>query len=86
MLTPVSFPADMMETESGGVSPPPRTHLTLAETRRIGIEDIERNYLRNLLAKNKGKINQSAKEAAISTRQLNKLMNKYGIHKEEFRS
>ena len=34
---------------------------------------------------NGGKINDSARVAGISCRQLNKLMNKYGIRKEEFK-
>jgi DNA-binding NtrC family response regulator len=37
------------------------------------------------LARHKGKIGESAEAAGISTRQLNKLMNKYGIKKEEFK-
>jgi DNA-binding NtrC family response regulator len=58
---------------------------TLAEVRRRAIEDIERNYIKELLSRNKGKINISASEAGISTRQLNKLMNRYDIRKEAFK-
>jgi DNA-binding NtrC family response regulator len=85
MLTASCFPADMMELEAGGGTFSPGSRLTLAEVRQRGIEDIERNYLRNVLARNKGRINQSAQEAGISTRQLNKLMNKHGLQKEDFR-
>ena len=37
------------------------------------------------MARNHGKINISATEAGITTRQLHKLMSKYGIRKEEFK-
>ena len=36
--------------------------------------------------RNNGKINQSAQEAGISTRQLHKLMLKYGLRKEDFKN
>ena len=50
-----------------------------------GVEEVERNYLKDVLARHEGKIGDSAKTAGISTRQLNKLMHKYGIRKEEFK-
>jgi len=59
--------------------------LTLAEARQRSIEEIERNYLKEVLIRNKGKINESARNAGISSRQLNKLMNRYGLRKEEFK-
>ncbi len=60
--------------------------MTLAETRQRGIDEIERNYLKDVLSRNQGKINESARDAGITPRQLNKLMNKYGIRKEEFKA
>jgi len=39
-----------------------------------------------VLAKNQGKIKESASVAGVTTRQLHKLMKRYGIRKEEFRS
>ena len=77
VLTPESFPVELFESESA---------LTLAEVRRKGIEDIERSYLKELLARNRGKVKESAEAAGITTRQLHKLMAKYGIHKEEYRT
>jgi DNA-binding NtrC family response regulator len=38
------------------------------------------------VTRNQGRINISAAEAGISTRQLHKLMTKYGIHKEAFKN
>ena len=60
--------------------------LTLAEARREGLEIIERNYIREQLLRNKGKIKDTAKGAGITTRQLHKLMRKHNIRKEEFKS
>jgi DNA-binding NtrC family response regulator len=42
--------------------------------------------LKELLTENKGRIKTSAEVAGISTRQLSKLMKKYGLRKEEFKS
>jgi DNA-binding NtrC family response regulator len=85
-LTPESFPSELFESESTPVFIPSSETLTLTQARQRGVEEIERNYLKDVLARYKGKIGESAKAAGISTRQLNKLMNKYGIRKEEFKS
>jgi transcriptional regulator with GAF, ATPase, and Fis domain len=84
-LTPESFPKELFDFETGEGIHHLDAALPLAEVRQRGIEDIERNYLKELLAKHKGKINESANHAGITTRQLNKLMNKYGIRKEDFK-
>ena len=86
ILTPESFPNELFDSESSPVFIPSSDSLTLAEARQHGIEEIERNYLKDVLARNKGRINESARNAGISTRQLNKLMNRYGIRKEEFKA
>ena len=86
LLTPESFPSELFENEATSVSIPTGKELTLAEVRRQGIEEIERKYLHDVLARNRGKINDSARDAGISCRQLNKLMNRYGIRKEEFKA
>jgi DNA-binding NtrC family response regulator len=84
-LTPASFPSELIGPESKQVFVLSSEALTLAQARQIGIEEVERNYLKEVLARNKGKISESAKASGISSRQLNKLMNKYGIKKEEFK-
>jgi DNA-binding NtrC family response regulator len=86
LLTPESFPSELFETEATSVFIPTGMQLTLAEVRQQGVEEIERNYLKDVLARNQGKINDSARDAGISCRQLNKLMNRYGIRKEEFKA
>lgn len=85
VLTPESFPGELFEAETTSVVLPSSEHLTLADARQHGIGEIERNYLKDVLARNKGKINESARDAGISSRQLNNLMNKYGLRKEEFK-
>ena len=57
----------------------------LAEVRRQSLEHIERQYLKELMAKHLGRINQAAETAGITTRQLHKLLSKYRIRKEEFK-
>jgi DNA-binding NtrC family response regulator len=86
VLTPESFPGELFEEETVSVKIPSSEQLTLAEVRQRSIEDIERNYLKDALIRNKGKINETARDAGISSRQLNKLMNRYGLRKEEFKS
>ncbi len=85
LLTPESFPSELF----GKDIPAPQIQFsptqTLAETRQKGIEHIERQYLKEVLTWNRGKINQSARDAGVSTRQLHKLLTKYNIRKEQFK-
>ena len=85
LLTPESFPGELFRSQESLASLPANSLPTLAEARNKGIEDIERRYLRQILSKNNGKINDSAHDAGITTRQLNKLMKKYDLRKEEFK-
>jgi len=87
VLTPESFPAGIFESDSA----PPAVlatydHLPLAEARRHAIEEFERQYLKELFIRTKGRVNRAAEEAGISSRQLNKLMVKYDIQKETFKA
>jgi DNA-binding NtrC family response regulator len=86
VLLPESFPGEFFESESDVAFLPTNSTLTLAQVRRRGLEEIERNYLKQVLTRNKGRISVSAREAGISTRQLNKLMTRHGIKKEAFKS
>ncbi len=84
-LTPESFPSELFDNTE------PRTEIaidttdTLASVRKKGLVEIERRYLKELLFRNKGKINASASEAGVGTRQLNKLMHKYNLDKGIFK-
>jgi len=85
VLTPESFPSELFDPALPSADIQVNTAQHLAEVRRIGIAQIERRYIKELLGRNHGRINQSAAEAAVTTRQLHKLMKKYGIRKEEFK-
>ena len=85
-LKPESFPSELFESPGFSPSMTVDPSLTLAEARREGLEIIERNYIREQLLRNKGKIKDTAKGAGITTRQLHKLMRKHNIRKEDFKS
>jgi DNA-binding NtrC family response regulator len=86
MLTPERFPNELFAHKTLQLQLCPDRSMTLAEARRKGLEEFERRYLEELLAQNKGKIQESAKAAGISTRQLHKLLTKYGIKKETYKT
>lgn len=85
LLRPESLPRDLFSGGSAGAGVPVDISLTLAQVRRQGIEAIERYYLKELLALNAGRINATAANAGISSRQLRKLLAKYEIHKQDFK-
>ena len=85
VLTPENFPVELFETDSRAAFLPIDTTKPLAESRQLAVEDFERQYLNKLFLRTKGRVNLAAKEADISTRQLNKLMAKHGIRKEAFK-
>ena len=85
VLTPESFPAGLFESGDAHAVPPVQARLPLADARRHVIEDFERQYLKELFTRSKGRVNRAAQDAGVSSRQLNKLMAKYGIQKEAFK-
>lgn len=85
IMSATSFPAELFASRpqlNWGLSD---TSLTLAETRRAGMDVLEKSYLSELLREKKGRIMAAAETAGISTRQLNKLMKKHEFHKEDFK-
>jgi DNA-binding NtrC family response regulator len=86
ILTPESFSKELFTSQSSEVPVKPDISLTLAEVKRSVIEQTEKSYLTNLLAVKRGRIKNTAEAAGIGSRQLHKLMKKYGIKKEDFRS
>ena len=84
-LTPESFPSELFESIEPITEIAIDTSETLVAVRKKGIAEIERRYLKGLLARNRGRINASASEAGIGTRQLNKLMHKYNLDKGLFK-
>ncbi|MFH1034596.1 MAG: sigma-54 dependent transcriptional regulator [Pseudomonadota bacterium] len=85
VLTPEGFPSDLFAFDGRGQRPSTDLRLTLAEARRRAVERVEREYLRELLLANKGRINLSAQGAGITTRQLHKLMTRYRLNKQDFK-
>lgn len=85
VLSPERFPNDLFGGGHATSQLPIDTAFTLAEARRRGIETAERQYLRQVLNANEGRIGKTAEAAGISSRQLHKLMTRYKIRKEEFR-
>jgi DNA-binding NtrC family response regulator len=85
VLSPESFPSELFEDDAVAASVPFDADRTLAEVRRQGLKEIEKAYIQEQLNRHKGKIKDSAKSAGITTRQLHKLMKRYGIRKEEFK-
>jgi DNA-binding NtrC family response regulator len=84
-LTPESFPSELFERIEPMAEIAIDTRETLAAVRSRALAETERRYLKQILSRNKGRINASAAEAGISTRQLNKLMNKYHLKKSAFK-
>jgi DNA-binding NtrC family response regulator len=60
--------------------------LPLPEARKIAIDEFERTYLEKLLKKHSGKINISAQEAHITTRQFSRLAAKHGLDKKNYKA
>jgi len=85
ILTPESFPSELFTIETSSIRFPVDAFSTLKAFREKSIEESERQYLKDLLKRNSGKIGESAIIAGISTRQLSKLLKKYGIRKEEYK-
>jgi len=85
ILTPASFPTELFAGEPSAAPIHAETQLTLADVRSRAVREAEMHYLRELLARTGGRINRTAKAAGVTVRQINKLMHKYGMKKEEFR-
>ncbi|RPI03177.1 MAG: sigma-54-dependent Fis family transcriptional regulator [Calditrichaeota bacterium] len=85
LLTPSSFPAELF-----GHLPVIELHSidtsrSLAAVRAQEVARIEKKYLQEQLAKQNGKIFETASASGIGVRQLHKLMIKYQISKEMFK-
>jgi DNA-binding NtrC family response regulator len=86
VLTPESFPRELFTSDFSNPDPFLDTSLSLSEVRRKTIAVVEKTYLQNLLTFHRGHIQKTATTARVSTRQLHKLLSKYGINKQDFKS
>ncbi len=84
-LSPGSFPADLMALHHPGNPDEPGDSHPLAEVRRRAVEEVERRYLLRLLGQKKGRMDQAAAQAGVTTRQLHNLMTKYGLASRDFK-
>ncbi|NTW44228.1 MAG: sigma-54-dependent Fis family transcriptional regulator [Anaerolineaceae bacterium] len=85
MLIPEHFPSEVLSRDCTVPIQLSNEELSLAEARSIALEKFEQLYIKNLIARNKGKIALSAAKANITPRQLNRLMARYGIRKEDYK-
>ncbi|MGD9306077.1 MAG: sigma-54 dependent transcriptional regulator, partial [Desulfobacterales bacterium] len=68
VLTPESFPAGLFESGDLHAVLPVVAPLPLADARRLAIEEFERQYLKELFTRSKGRVNRAAEDAGISSR------------------
>ena len=85
VLTPESFPAELVQSMDPGGAASLDISQPLADIRRRTVEFVERAYLRELLAEHGGRIKSSAAHAGVTPRQLHNLLTKYEIRKEDFK-
>lgn len=86
LLQPESLPSEFFTPTSKSAIIPMDTQLSLAEVRNRAIEDVERQYLKEILTKFQGRINETADAAGVGVRQIHKLMSKYGFDKKDFKA
>ena len=85
LLKPERFPSMLVNGLKTGADLASEIELPLAESRQKIINAFEQAYLTTLLTKHKGKVNVSAQEAGISTRQLSRLVAKYDLDVKTFK-
>ncbi len=86
MLGPQHFPDDLVTVTPFIETLPDQENLSLSLARQIATEEFERSYLKNLMKHCKGKMNLAAQKAQITTRQLNRLMSRHSIRKNDFKN
>ncbi len=86
ILTPESFPQELFDLDKPEAKVLLDTNLTLSEARKQSIEQVERQYLKELLSIHHGRINKTAEAAGITPRQLHKLLSKHQIQKELYKN
>ncbi|MBL6996512.1 sigma 54-interacting transcriptional regulator [Desulfobacula sp.] len=84
-LTARNLPSDLFASDFNNIGVKPDTSMTLSNMRKRAVQETECVYLKELLNGHCGRINQTAKSARISTRQLHKLLLKHKIAKEDYK-
>lgn len=83
-IMPKHFPVEIQRFASETPANDPGA--SLAQARQHAIDTFERSYLATLLEQTKGRINRAAFQAKITPRQLNRLLNRHGLNKNDFKS
>ncbi len=81
MLSPDNFPPDLFVGGAPLANVSLDLSLPLSEVRNQAKEHAQRRYIEELLAECRGKVSVTAERAGITTRQLRKLLCRYGIDK-----
>ncbi len=84
-LTPDSFPGELFGLGQSAPGVPLDLSQTLARYRNQARGQAERLYLEEQLAACRGRIKDTAERSGITTRQLNKLMTRHGLRKEDYK-
>ncbi|MEW5735849.1 MAG: sigma-54 dependent transcriptional regulator [Thermodesulfobacteriota bacterium] len=84
-LTPESFPAELFPLKHAMANLKPEGSETLAAARQRALEEFTARYLAEKLAQHRGSVKETARAADITTRQLSKLMRRYGLKKEDYK-
>jgi len=74
VLSPESFPLEIIEAEDNQTHIHIDVNKPLVEVRQYCVKETERQYLKQLMEIHKGKINKVAEAAGVSTRQLHNLL------------
>ncbi len=84
IMMPQNFPQETMpgfDSEIAGND----VGTSLAQARQHAINVFEHSYLTTLLEQTGGRIGLSAQKAGITSRQLNRLLNRHGLNKNDFK-
>jgi DNA-binding NtrC family response regulator len=85
MLSPDNFPQDLFAGGAPLANVSLDLSLPLAAVRNQAKEQAQRRYIEELIAECRGRINLTAERAGITTRQLRKLLTRYGIDKSVYK-
>jgi DNA-binding NtrC family response regulator len=85
MISPESLPMELLNSTSSHARVYLDVSTSLGEARRRATDNVERQYLKELLSAHNGRIKTTAEAAGITPRQLHKLMKKHDIRKEDFK-
>ncbi|WP_321495333.1 sigma-54 dependent transcriptional regulator [uncultured Desulfobacter sp.] len=86
VLRPENFPAELFAHKTEVLPGAIDLDLSLAQVRAREAARVERRYLDLMLARCRGKINDTAHASGITTRQLHKLMKRHSLVKEDYKN